>query len=130
MFFSWDDPKTLANLIVGFLLTAFGLIPLLNHFGVIGWNLPEFMIGLMGNFALYLIAGIGIWLIIDGFLEDETIQKITLLIGLLVLIFGIIPLLNQFGVISITIPFLNLLVFQALFVVEGILLIIAAFVVF
>lgn len=128
-FFHWDDPKTMGNLILGLIVLALGLIPLLNQFNVISWGLPGFMTGLITKIALYVIAGIGLWLLIDGLMEAEGLKKITLIVGLVVLVLGLLPLLASFNVIP-AIPFLdfvlNPVVFNVIFVVEGVLLLLAA----
>ncbi|MGM5487700.1 MAG: hypothetical protein ACQESG_02000 [Nanobdellota archaeon] len=128
-FFHWDDPKTMANLLVGMVVLALGLIPLLNVLNVIEWGLPGFLSNVIAKIGLYIIAGLGLWLLIDGFMEAEGLQKVTLIVGLVVLALGILPLLSSFGVIP-EIPFLgfvlNPIVFNVIFVIEGLLLIIAA----
>lgn len=131
--FNWDDPKTLANLFIGLVVIALGLLPLLNYFGLIGFTLPAFLSNVVAKIALYVIAGLGIWLLIDGFLEDSHIRMITIVIALVVLVLGLIPLLSSFGVIG-SVPFLSFvlqpMVFNVIFVIEGIFLIIAAFATF
>ncbi len=129
-FFNWDDPKTVANLIVGFLILALGIIPLLNGWGVIGFTLPGFLSGIVMKIVHYIIAALGLWLLIDAFMEDSHMRMITLLVALAVLAVGIIPLLNTFGVIGFTIPFLTVALYNIIFVIEGIFLIIAAFATF
>lgn len=122
-----DEPKGYLSAIAGLLLIALGLIPLLSTFGVIGWNLPTFMLGIIGKIVFYIAAGAGLWLIVTGFMEDDTLRLITIVLGVIILVAALIPLLNSFGVIGFSLGFLNLTVFQVIFVLEGILLIIAAF---
>ena len=131
--FSFDDPKTIANLFVGILMITLGAIPLLNAFGVIAFALPGFISNVVGMLALYLIAGFGFWLLIDGFMEDSHIRTITIVVALIVIALGIIPLLGSFGIIQ-EVAFLsfvlNPMVFNVIFVIEGILLLIAAWATF
>ncbi|MBD3313564.1 hypothetical protein GF345_03915, partial [Candidatus Woesearchaeota archaeon] len=42
----FTSPRDTISFVVGLILMAFGLIPLLNQFGVIGWNLPGFLVNL------------------------------------------------------------------------------------
>ncbi|MBN2566538.1 hypothetical protein JXB02_00460 [Candidatus Woesearchaeota archaeon] len=126
-----NEPKNLISLVLGLILLALGGIPLLNQFGVVGFNVPEFLLGLVGQVILYIIAAGGLYLIIEAFMEgmQEGIGKVTFIVGLVVLAIGLIPLLFSFGVVQFTIPFLTSTVFNVLFVIEGIFLVIAAFVI-
>lgn len=128
--FSWDDPKHIANLVVGLTLTALGSIHLLSKFGVIGFTLPGFINNVVGTIAVYAIAAIGLWLLIDGFMEDGHWRMTTIIVALAVIAIGVIPVLNTFGVIGFTIPFLSLTLYYVIFLLEGILLILAAFLTF
>ena len=125
----WDNPQSLISFIVGLILSALGIIPLLNAAGVIAFGLPEFLSGIVGAIVMYLLAGSGIYLLVEGFMEgfDHPMGKISVLVGFLVLVIGIIPLLNSFGIITFGIPFLSLTLFRILFVIEGLLLIFGAF---
>jgi len=128
--FQADDPKTWGNLIVGFLLLSLGIIPFLHSFGFIGFTLPGFMGNIIGKIALWVIAAIGVWLIIDGFMEDDTIRMVTLLVAVVFLAVGVIQILHTFGVIGFQVPFLTLNVYYAIFAIEGLFLIIGAFATF
>lgn len=125
--FDFTDPKHWLALLVGLLLIAVGGIPLLNSWGLIDFNIPESLLGIIGSIALWVISAAGFYLLIDAFFEDEGIQKMTFLIAFVVLAIGIIPLLYQFGIIAFTIPFLSPVLYYAVFVVEGIFLVIASF---
>ena len=128
--FDFDDPKNWSALIVGLLLMALGIIPLLNGWGVISFGLPSFLSNMIPMIATYILALGGILLLIDSFMEDDTLRIISIVISLVIIAAGIIPILNNFGVIGFTIPFLNALVFNILFVLEGLFLTIAAFAMF
>ena len=58
-------------------------------------------------------------------MEDDTIKTVTLIVAALVVIAGVLSALYQFGAIGFSIPFLTYTVFNVIFVIEGILLIIA-----
>jgi len=120
-----DEAKGWWSVIIGILIIVLGLIPFLNKFNVIGFNLPTFLQNAIGAFGIYIIAAVGIYLLIDGFMEDDTIKAITLIVAALLVIAGVMSALFQFGVIGFAIPFLTYTVFNVIFVIEGILLIIA-----
>lgn len=128
--FDFDDPKNWSALLIGIILMALGLIPLLNKWGVIGFNLPGFLLGIFSNIALYILAAGGLYLLIDSFMEDDTTRVISIGVALAIIAIGLIPLLNSFGVIGFTIPFLSPTLYQILFVLEGLFLFIAAFAMF
>jgi hypothetical protein len=125
-----DEPKGYLSAIAGLILIALGIIPLLNHFGVIGWNFPAGIIGVLFSIMFYIAAAAGLWLIIDGFMEDDTIRMVTVLLGIVIMIAALIPLLNSFKVIPFGLPFLTPTIVQGVFVVEGLFLLIAAFAMF
>ena len=123
----WGAPKSLPSLIVGLLLLAMGLIPILNMMGIIGFALPEILSGLVSKIIFWVVAVAGLYLIIDAFMEfDEPIGKVALLVGILVLVIGLIPLLQQFGIIGFGLPAMSAIIYNIIFAVEGILLIISA----
>ena len=120
---SFDEPTSIFSLILGVLLTALGIIPILSSFGVIGFGLPGFLNGFVAAIVVYIAAAAGVWLLVDGFLEDDSWQKITLLIGALILILAIIPILNQFGIIGFSLDFMTYQVWQYIITLEGLLMI-------
>lgn len=124
---NWDDPRHLFSLIIGLLLLPLGLIPLLSQWGVIGFALPAFMAGIVGKIALYVIAAIGLWLFIAGWMEDDGMRMITLISSIAFIALGVVALLGQFGMIGLSIPFLSLTLYNIIFVIEGLLLVIAFF---
>lgn len=122
-----DEPNNWISLFLGFALTALGIIPLLNSVGVIGFNLPGFMMGLFGSlFALFVVAGAGAYLLIDSFFEDDSIFWITFITSIIILVLGVVPILNKVGIISIGMDY-GELIYQVIFTIEGFLLVIAAF---
>lgn len=126
----WHDTLSWISLPLGLVLMALGLIPLLSS--VIGFSLPGFLTTLVGSFVPFIISVIALFLVIEAFLEDfpHPMSVITLLVGLLVLVVGVINILNVFGIIGWSIPFLTMAVYNVVFVILGILALIAAFVMF
>lgn len=122
-----DEPNNWISLFLGFTLTALGVIPLLSAIGIIGFSLPGFMSGLWGSlFSLFIVAGAGVYLLIDSFFEDDFIFWLTFVMSLIIIIIGVVPILSKFGILGFSIPF-GEVIYQILFTLEGILLIIAAF---
>lgn len=117
------------SFIIGLVLAAFGIIPLLFNFNVIGFNLPGVLLNLPISVLVWVIAVVGLYIVIDGFIEPPMhIFHWALIVGGLVLaVIGLIPILFSFGVIPFTVPFLgeNLIVYQVLIAVEGLFLAIA-----
>ena len=127
---AWEGGRSAFSFIIGIILLIVGLVPLLNQWGILGFQLPEFVNTLLGTGIIYILAFVGLFTIIDGFMEGgftEPWGLISIVIGLIVLVLGIIPLLASFGVISFSIPFLTLTVYKVIFSIEGIVAIIGAF---
>jgi hypothetical protein len=127
--FHMDDPKKWANLGVGFLLILFGGIPLASQFGLIGFGMPEFIDNIVGNFAIYIIAAVGLWLIIDAFMEEHAMKNATLIVAGVFLMIGVIQMLGSFGVLPFQIP-IPVGMFYGIFLIEGVFLVLASFMTF
>ncbi|MBW2999135.1 hypothetical protein KY339_00555 [Candidatus Woesearchaeota archaeon] len=125
---AWETARSLPSLIIGLILLALGLIPLLNNWGVIAFVLPAFLSNVIAAIALWIIAGGGLYLVIDTFLEwGNPMAWLSFIVGIVVLAVGLIPLLNSFGVIGFNIPFLSVTVYNIIFVIEGFALFLASF---
>lgn len=123
-----DQPKGWISLILGLILMGIGILPLLEKFKLIGANPIAPVTNILTVSILqYVVAIAGLVLIIDAFMEMDTIRVVSLIIGIIVLASGIIPVLNSFHVIGFTIPYLTVTVYHVVFIIEGIFLIIAAF---
>ena len=122
----FDEPKGKISILVGIVFVALGLIPLLNGWGVLGFTLPAFLIKLIPAIALFAIPALALFLFIDAIDEDDTIKVVTIIVGLIFLVLGVIQILNRFGVIGFGLP-LSDMIYQIIFVVEGFFLIIATF---
>jgi len=118
----WDGMKSLISFILGVILLPMGLIPLLAQWGVIGFSLPGFLTGLISSVILWIIAGSGFYLLIESFMEglDEPHAKLILVVGMIVLALGLTQL---FGVLPFSIP---TLIFNIIFIIEGLLMVIGA----
>jgi len=112
--------------LVGILVTALGLVPLLNTWGVIGFNWPEVVLNLIPGVAIWALPALALFLFADAVDEDDTIRAVTIVLGLVFLAFGAIQILNKFGVIGFGLD-LSDVVYQIAFVVEGLFLTIATF---
>ncbi len=122
-----NEPKNWAALLIGLLVLALGLIPLLNQWGIIGFEFPGFLTSLIGTIGLWVIAGIGLYLLISSFLEDDMMRIISIVVAGVILLLGLIPILHQFNVIGFGLGFITVTWYYFLFAVEGIFLILAAF---
>ena len=112
--------------VLGLIFLALGGIPLLNTFGVIGFTIP-FGLGI----GLWILAVVGgLFLLIDALKEQQearhALSMPTAVIGLVILAFGLIPLLQMFGVIAFGLPGFVMTIADFLFVAAGVLLLIGA----
>ncbi len=120
-------PRKPLSMIAGFIFLALGLIPLLNKFGVVGFNLPLSPVGIF----LWIIAiAAGIILLWDAIGENmammgfaQQVRVATLVIGLAMLAIGVIPILHSMKVIGFDIPPIADTIKNVLFVAVGFLLI-------
>jgi len=127
--FGFEAERSIPSLLVGLILLFLGIVPLLSQFKIIGFGLPGFLTGIVPQIAIYVIAFGALYMIIDAFLEgiDEPNGVITLIVGAIIFVVGIINVLNNFNVLSFKIPFLTGMVYNVLFVIEGLFLAIGAF---
>lgn len=122
----WESPVSPASLTIGFLLLLLGGIPLLNQWGVIPFGLPGFLSSLVATIAVYILAGAGIFLLVDAWGEwGEHIGTISLVVGLVVIAVGIVHVLGAFGVLPQLIS-LPMMAYNILFVIEAMLLILGS----
>ena len=122
----WEGKKSVTSLVFAIIMLVLGMIPLLNQVKIITLNLG-FMLTPLGSILSYILALGALFLIVDSFMEDlyEKRARITLLIGSIFLLIGLLP------IIGITIPFINSIltpvVYYFLFTIEGVLLLIDTF---
>ena len=123
---AWDGMKSGGSFVLGLALLELGLIPLLK--GVSGFGLPSMLVGVMPSVFAYLFAVGGIYLLVDSFEEwGEWYFWLTAVVGLIALTAGVIVILNQFNVIGFTVPYMTETVYNVVFVIEGFLLMMGAF---
>lgn len=124
-------PRDTISFIVGLILAAYGLIPLLNAIGLLKFTLPAFLMGMPAEILIWIVAVGGAYVVIDGFIEPKmnALHPFLIGVGLMLLAIGLIPILNKFGIMPFSIPFLgvNMIPYQILIAIEGILLVIGGF---
>jgi len=119
----WDEPNEIINTLLGLLLIILGVLLAGTQFGFLPFLLPAFVNNVVSMALIYILAGVGLWLIIDGFMEwDDWPTWPTLLVGLLILSIGVINILSHFEIIGFSISFIPEIVYYVLFVVEGVLM--------
>ncbi|MFH1505529.1 MAG: hypothetical protein ABIE94_00895 [archaeon] len=121
MFHGWEGGRSFLSLILGLIVLALGLIPFLNAMGVIGFGLPAFLTNAIAQSGIYVLAGVGFYLLIDGFMEEGPVQVGSIIVALAIVAIGIV---NIF--LGYKISFLGPMVYNVIFSVVGILLIIGA----
>ncbi|MFT4304045.1 MAG: hypothetical protein ACMXYG_05740 [Candidatus Woesearchaeota archaeon] len=120
-----DEPKYWISLITGLIAAFLSGVPLLNLLGWLEWTLP-FQLG--SSILLWVVAATGAYLLIDSFIsEDDFMMWLLAGTAFIILAIAMIQILYRFDIIGFGIPFLDLIVLQVLFFIEGIGLIIAAF---
>jgi len=120
-------PRDTVSFFVGVFLVVFGIIPLLLKFKFVAWKLPSFLMGLPFSIAIWVIAVAGLYVVIDGFIEPpaHNLHWILIIAGIILFVVGLLPLLYSFKVIGLNLGFLNnLLIYQSIITVEGLLLVI------
>jgi hypothetical protein len=117
---------------MGLIIFALGLVPLLEQFGVVKWGVSAFIASSWFLSALpYLLAGLGLYLAIESLVEltnSNGIGWLSLLIGLTIMVMGLLPALNAFGIgpglFGIIVP---QTIYHIIFIIEGLFLMIAMF---
>ena len=117
-------PRKPISLVLGLVFLAFGVIPLLNQFGVIGFSIPQ-----LPKVILYIISLVGaVFLLWDAIGEgqmgmgmgmSQMLTPATFIMALVLLAIGLIPLLNSFGVIGFNLPEFAAIIMNILYVVTG-----------
>ena len=91
----WETEDTI-DIILSVVITALGLIPLLNNYNIISFALPAIFSNTILVYAITLIA---IYLIITGFryYSDSVMKWPTLLVGGIVFLLGLANILGKFS---------------------------------
>lgn len=115
-----DSFRGKISIFLGLIVFAFGLLPFLNHIGLIGFELPNLLGGII--FPILLI--VGSILLFMGSLHQDMIRKPMMFVGFVILVLGIIPLLAFFNVIpqDYTMTFLRGIFRDIVLMVTGIFL--------
>ena len=126
------EPRDYWSMFIGFVVLALGAIPFLEKANVFNLGLTKTVEkALAANIAIYLIAGLGLYLAIESIIEitnSNAFGGFSMIVALVVTVIGLIPILINFGVLPFKMPFeLSQTIFQILFIVEGLFLIIAGF---
>lgn len=126
------EKKDWLSLFIGVIVFIYGLFPLLHNWGI-G---PEwFSMGFLqaiGNIIPYLIAGLGFYLMVNSVIEitnSNSIGWMSFMIAILILAIGALKTLSVFGVgpAWFALTFIKGVIFNVIFIVEGLFLMIAAF---
>jgi len=116
-------PRKPISLVLGAIFLIIGIVPLLNSFGVIGFNIPLVPTGII----LWVLALIGgVVLLWDGIGENmsmmgmaQQIRMATFVVALALLAIGAIPILNSLGVIGFSLPEMADAIVNVLFIIVG-----------
>jgi hypothetical protein len=122
--------KDWLSFLIGAIVAAFGLLPILNRLNIgPSWFALEFLpIALFG----YIVAAAGFYLMIESVIEitnSNAVGWISFLVAVVVLVIGILPTLARFGIGPgwFAFTWLSPLIYQIIFIVEGLFLMIAMF---
>lgn len=126
------EAKDFLSGIVGLIVFAIGLIPLLESFGVLKTNLTGILTsGPFMSTIPYVLAILGFYLAIESIIEltnSNHIGWLSFFVGVAVMLIGLLPALQAFGIgpglFGITLP---TLMYQIIFIIEGVFLMIAMF---
>lgn len=116
-----------ASFFVGAIIFCLGFFPLIGKSAWLG-PISNSVILVIGQ---YIVAIGGLYIIIDSFFEftfHSGLGIATLIVGLIVFALGLVTILHDMGQISFHIGFLNAIVYQILFILEGLFLMIGCFV--
>jgi hypothetical protein len=114
------------SIIIALIMIAIGILPLLNMFNMISFDI-SFITSTTGTILSYILAAGALGMIIDSLFEG--LQRpggiFTLILGLILLILGILPILG-IGIAFISVILIPT-VYYVLFTIEGVILLIDTF---
>lgn len=122
--------KDWVSFFVGALIAALGVLPILSRLGIgPGWFALDFLPVVLFS---YIVAAAGFYLMINSVIEitnSNTVGWWSFIIAAVVLAIGLLPLLSGFGIgpAWFAFPWISPLIYQIIFVIEGLFLIIAMF---
>lgn len=126
------EKKDWLSLLIGLIVFLAGLFPLLRKLNV-G---PEWFsldrLGPIANIFPYIVAGVGFYLMINSVIEitnSNSIGWISFLIAIIVLAMGMLQVLSHFdiGPSWFSLSFIKGTIYNVIFLVQGLFLMIAAF---
>ncbi len=119
---------------IGLIVFSLGAIPLLEGFNVFNLGISQILhTGWFIAIVPYILAIAGFYLLIESIIEitnSNSIGYMSFLVGAVVMAVGTLPVLHTFGIGPdwFSLGFLsNPIIYQILFMVEGLFLMIAAF---
>lgn len=131
------DAKDWISFFIGIIITALGLIPLLETYTALQLGFSAFLSqGWFMSAIPFIVAIAGFYLLVESVREianSSSIGWMSFWIGAAIMIVGAMPVLANFGIgpAWFALPFLSgeagLLIYRLLFIVEGIFLTIATF---
>ena len=126
------EPKDWLSGLVGLIVFLAGLIPLLEGLGVLSLGLSSFLTS--GPFLVavpFILSALGFYLAIESIIEltnSNHIGWLSFFVGIIVMVIGLLPALQSFGIgpglFGISLPSV---VYQIIFIIEGLFLMIAMF---
>lgn len=111
---------------VGIVIFLLGLLPLIGQASLI-----PFYGSASITVLAFIVAFGGLYIIIDSFFEmmfHTMTGIVTMVVGFIVAAIGTVVVLSDLGVLAFNIPFLHAIIFYVLFILEGLFLMIATFV--
>lgn len=129
-----EGMKSWFSIIIGLLILALGIVPLLHNLGVISFNFP----GSMATIMSVVIVVAGLYLVIDSFMGIAGVHHehmigqglLGLVVGVLVAIMGVFPVLSMFEInvpVLATVFSYTSVAANYFYVVAGLLLIVFGF---
>lgn len=125
------EAKDYLSGLVGLVVLAAGLIPILESMNVVNWGITAIIHSSAFSSAIpYILAILGFYLAIESIIEltnSNHIGWLSFLIGVVIMATGLLPALQQSfgigpGLFGLTLP---PLVYNIIFIVEGLFLLIA-----
>ena len=118
--------------LIGLVVFLLGLFPLLEQFGILSTGISVFLQSSWVLSALpFILAILGVYLAIESIIEltnSNHIGWLSFFIGVTVMIIGILPALQSFGLGPGLFGFqLPAMIYSIIFVIEGLFLMIAMF---
>lgn len=126
------EAKDWMSFFVGLLVLAFGALPILHSLGVgpTWFDLPKLSVQILS----YAVALLGFYLVVNSIIEitnSNSIGWFSFLVAFLIMAIGVLHVLGQFGIVNgfLSMPFLagSMWIFNVIFVVLGLFLMIACF---